>query len=160
MKKSQTQNKVNTTEIQVAALEDTPVRWGDKMEFVRSKIDEVMDLLGIIGAEDDLGVDKITDQERRVLGGVQEALYKAHNLILNAESCEDNKTVQMVWEQNGKKYFAYNGNLQIGRVTETMAKTDEPFLAVSKNGRVKHFAILQHAKNWIERHAANESDAL
>ena len=31
--------------------------------------------------------------------------------------------------------------------------TNEPFFAVAKNGRSKDFLILQHAKDWVERHA-------
>jgi len=58
--------------------------------------------------------------------------------------------MQTTWTQNGRKHFAAINGIQIGRVTESSAKTDEPFLAVSENGRVKSFLILYHAKDWIE----------
>jgi len=54
------------------------------------------------------------------------------------------------WTTNGRKHIATKGNLIVGHVSEKMCKTNEPFLAVSMNDRVKDFLILQHAKDWVE----------
>lgn len=69
--------------------------------------------------------------------------------------------MQTTWTQNGRKHIATNKNgFQIGHVTEMLAKTDKPFLAVSENGMVKQFALLFHAKNWVEDLYSDVADAV
>jgi len=64
------------------------------------------------------------------------------------------------WTNNGRKHVAQYGNWNIGRITEKMCKTNEPFLAVSMHGQVKDFLILQQAKDWIEGCAIDAIDAM
>jgi rRNA processing protein Gar1 len=68
--------------------------------------------------------------------------------------------MQTTWTTNGRKHIATVNGVQIGRITEMLAKTDEPFLAVSENGMVKQFLILYHAKDWIENSAIDFIEAL
>ena len=53
------------------------------------------------------------------------------------------------WTKIGRKHVAQYRGWSIGRITEKMCKTNEPFLDVSMHGQVKDFLILQHAKRWI-----------
>ncbi len=60
-------------------------------------------------------------------------------------------TINWTATQNENQHIATNKNgMEIGRVRIMLAKTDLPFLAVSENGMVKQFALLHHAKDWIE----------
>ena len=70
-------------------------------------------------------------------------------------------TILWTTPQDGNKHIATNKNgMRIGRVTEMLAKTDKPFLAVSENGMVKQFALLFHAKDWVEDLYADVADAI
>jgi|GEM_PF-5211992 len=64
------------------------------------------------------------------------------------------------WTNSGRKHVAQYREWSIGRITEKMCKTNEPFLAVSMHGQVKDFLILQHAKDWIEDCAIDAMEAL
>jgi hypothetical protein len=98
MKKSQIQNGANTLEIKVAefdkprAANNDPVGWEDiygKMMLIRDKIDDLIELVGATAAEDDLYADQITDRDRQVLAGIQEALFQAHDRVYNATPREE-----------------------------------------------------------------------
>jgi hypothetical protein len=65
------------------------------------------------------------------------------------------------WTQNGNLYLATNKNgMPVGRVRIMLAKTERPFLAVSENGMTKQFALLHHAKDWVEELYTDVADAI
>ncbi len=70
-------------------------------------------------------------------------------------------TIHWTATQDGNQHIATNKyGMQIGRVRIMLAKTDRPFLGISENGMVKQFALLHHAKDWVEDLYSDVADAI